>query len=54
MTLVCLLDAAGDVVPEANTVIEVEGQDEPPIWREADVGDSRVVFVDQGAEALTG
>lgn len=52
--MICLLDAAGDVVPETNAVIQVEGQDEPPVWREADVRDSRVVFVDQGAETLTG
>lgn len=54
VALVRLLDGAGDVVPQADAVIEVEGQDEAAVGGEADVCDGRVVFVDEGAEALAG
>lgn len=52
VALVRLLDTAGDVVPETDAVVEVEGQDEPPIRGEADVGDGRVVFMNEGTKTL--
>lgn len=52
VALVGLLDGAGDVVPQADAVVQREGEDEARVGREADVGDARVVLVDEGAEAL--
>lgn len=53
VSLVGLLDASGDVVPQADAVVEVKGQDKAPVRGEADVGDSGVVFVDKGSKTLT-
>lgn len=52
VTLVRLLDAARDVVPESDTVIETRCKGEAAVGRETDVGDGRVIFVNECTEAL--
>ena len=54
MPLVRFLDAASDVIPQAQAVIEIEGEDKAAIWRKADVRDSRIVLVDERPKALSG
>ena len=58
MALVGFLDGrgVGDVVPQADAAVEVEGEHVAAVGGEADVGDGRVVFVEEeeGAEALAG
>lgn len=52
VALVRLLDAAGDIVPQANAVVEVKGQDEAAIGRETDVGYGWVIFVNKCTKTL--
>lgn len=52
VALVCLLDGAGDVVPEANAVVKVECEHVAPVGGEAGGGDRGIFFVDKGAETL--
>jgi hypothetical protein len=52
VALICLLDCARDVIPEADAVVEVEGEDVAAVGGEAGSCDGGVFFVDEGAEAL--
>jgi hypothetical protein len=52
VALVGFLYGAGDVIPEADAVVERKGEYETAVGGEADVCDAGVVFVDEGAEAL--
>lgn len=52
VTLVGFLYGAGDVIPEADAVVERKGEYETAVGGEADVCDAGVVFVDEGAETL--
>jgi hypothetical protein len=52
VALVRLLDATGNIVPQANAVVEVKSQDEAAIGGETDVGYGWVVFVNKCTEAL--
>lgn len=54
VTLVRLLDRAGDVVPEPQARVHAEGEDVAPVRSETDGRYGRVVFVHHCAEALAG
>lgn len=54
VALIRLLDAACDIVPESDAVVEVESEHESSIGGEADAGHGWVVLVNECSEALPG